>query len=100
MCKDSRGFKVHQVHTKCHMPVNKLPAPPKKCFVSLSDVTLSSCLMFEDKIYRQTCTKTFIPASNVKKLVARKNYFVKTIGIIINPLSEYLNNDSRIAKIV
>ena len=101
MCKDSRGFKVHQAHTKCHMPENKMPAPPKKCFVSLNDAILSSCMTFENKIYRQTCTKNSISASNVKKPVARQKCFVKTIDILINPPSEYLNNDiSQMAKIV
>ena len=49
------------------MPENTLKAPPKKCFVSLNDVILSSCLSFEDKIYYQTSTKIFIPVSNVRK---------------------------------
>ena len=51
MCKESRGLKIHQAKTKCQMPENTLKAPPKKCFVSLNDVILSSCLSFEDKIY-------------------------------------------------
>ena len=66
MCKDSRGLKIHQAKTKCQMPENTLKAPPKKCFVSLNDVILSSCLSFEDKIYYQTLTKIFIPVSNVR----------------------------------
>ena len=70
-----------------------MKAPPKKCFVSLNDIILSSCLSFEDKIYYQTSTKIFIPASNVRKPVASKQCFVKTTDIIITPLSEYLNND-------
>ena len=61
MCKDSRGLKIHQAKTKCQMPENTLKAPPKKCFVSLNDVILSSCLSFEDKIYYQISTKIFIP---------------------------------------
>ena len=93
MCKDSRGLKIHQAKTKCQMPENTLKAPPKKCFVSLNDVILSSCLSFEDKIYYQTSTKIFIPVSNVRKPVASKQCFVKTTDIIITPLSEYLNND-------
>ena len=93
MCKDSRGLKSHKAKTKCQMPENTLIAPPKKCFVSLNDVILSSCLWFEDKIYYQTSTKIFIPVSNVRKLVASKQCFVKTTDIIITPLSEYLNND-------
>ena len=72
---------------------NTSRAPPKKCFVLLIDVILSSCLLFEDKICYQTSTKTFIPLSNVRKPVASKKCFVKTTDIVINPLSEYLNND-------
>ena len=75
------------------MPEITLKAPPKKCFVSLSDVILSSCLSFEDKMYYQTSTKIFIPVSKVKKPVASKQCLVKTTDIIITPLSEYLNND-------
>ena len=93
MCKDSRGLKIHQAKTKCQMPENTLKAPPKKCFVSLNDVILSSCLSFEDKIYYQTSTKIFIPVSNVSKPFASKQCFVKTTDIIITPLSEYLIND-------
>ena len=93
MCKYSRGLKIHQAKTKCQMPENTSKAPPKKCFVSLNDVILSSCLSFEDKFYYQTSTKIFIPVSNVRKTVASKQCFVKTTDIIITPLSEYLNND-------
>ena len=50
-------------------------------------------LSFEDKIYHETSTKTFIPASNVRKPVAGKECFVKTTDSVINPLSESLNND-------
>ena len=92
-CKDSRGLKIHQAKTKCQMPENTLKAPLKKYFVSLNDAILSSCLSFEDKIYYQTSAKTFIPVSNVRKPVASKKCFVKTTNIVINPLSEYLNND-------
>ena len=53
MCKDSRGLKIYQGKTKCQVPENTLKAPPKKCFVSINDVILSSCLSFEDKIYYQ-----------------------------------------------
>ena len=38
-------------------------------------------------------SKAFIPVSNVRKPDASKNCFVKTSDIVINPLSEYLNND-------
>ena len=93
MCKNSRGLKIHQANTKCQMPENTLKAPPKKCFVSLNDVILSSGLSFEDKFYYQTSTKTFIPVSNVRKPLASKKCFVKTTDVVINPLSEYLNND-------
>ena len=61
MCKDSRGLKIHQAKTKCQMPENTLKAPPKKCSLSLNDVILLSCLLFEDKIYYQTSTEIFIP---------------------------------------
>ena len=99
MCKDSRGLKIHQAKTKCQMPENTLKAPPKKCYVSLNDVILSSCLSFEDKIYYQTSTKIFIPVSKVRKPVASKQCFVKTTDIIITPLIEYMNNDiSRCGK--
>ena len=93
MCEDSRGLKIHQAKMKCQMRENTLRAPPKKCFVSLNNVILSSCLSFEDKIYYQTATKIFIPVSNVRKPVASKQCFVKTTDIIITPLSECLNND-------
>ena len=68
----------------------------QETFLSLNDVILSSsciCLSFEDKIYYQTSTKTFIPVLNVRKPVASKKCFVKTTDIVINPLSEYLSND-------
>ena len=93
MCKDSRGLIIHKAKTKCQMPENTLKAPPKKCFVSLNDVILSSCLSFEDKTYYHTSTKIFIPVSNVSKSVVSKQCFVKTTDIIITPLSKYLNND-------
>ena len=93
MCKDSRGLKIYHAKTKCQIPENTLKAPPKKCFVSLNNVILSSCLLFEDKIYYPTSTKIFVPVSNVRKPVASKQCFVKTTDIIIIPLSEYLNND-------
>ena len=93
MCKNSRGLKIHQAKTKCQMAENTLKVPPKKCFVSLNDVILSSCLSFEDRIYYQTSTKTFIPVSNVRKPHASKKCFVKTTDVVINPLSEYLNSD-------
>ena len=83
MCKDSRGLKIHQANTKCQMPENTLKAPPKKCFVLISDVILSSCLSFEDKIYCQTSTKIFIPVLNIRKPVASEQCFVKTTDIII-----------------
>ena len=66
---------------------------PSLCFVSLSDVIFSSCLSFEDKVYCQTCTKTFNPVPNIRKQAASKKCVVKTTDIVINPLSKYLNND-------
>ena len=93
MCKDFRGLKLHQAKTKCQMPENTLKAPFKTCFVSLNDVILSSCLSFEDKIYYQTSTKTFIPVSNVRKPDASKKGFVKTTDKVISSLSDSLNND-------
>ena len=56
-------------------------------------VIVSSCLRCENKIYCQTSTETFIPILNVRTLVASKKCFVKTTDIVIDPLSEYLNND-------
>ena len=88
MRKGSRGLKIHQTKTKCQMPKNTL-----KCVVSLNDEIFSSCLSFEDKIYYQTSTKTFIPVSNVRKPIASKKCFVKTTDIVISSLSEHLNND-------
>ena len=70
MCKNNRGLKIHQEKAKCQTPENKLVAPPQKCFVSLQNVILSSCLTFDDSIYYRTSDNTFIPASNSKKPVA------------------------------
>ena len=89
MCNDSRGLKIHQAKTRCQMPENKLRAPPKKCFVSLNDIIVSSFLSFVDKFYYQTSTKTVIPISNVKKSVISKKCLARTTDIVI---SEYLNN--------
>ena len=50
MCKNNRGLKIHQDKTKCQTPENNLVAPPQKCFVSLQNVILSSCLTFDDSI--------------------------------------------------
>ena len=49
-CKDSRGLKIPQAKIKCQIPENTLKAPPQKCFVSINDIILSSCLLLEDKI--------------------------------------------------
>ena len=92
-CKSSRGLKVHQAKSKCQIPENKLKAPPKKCFVPLQDIVLSSCLTFEDQIYFKTSKETFIPISGNNKPVSGNKCFVQTNDIIVNPLTEYLNND-------
>ena len=93
MCKNNRGLKIHQEKTKCQTPENKLVAPPQKCFVSLQNVILSSCLTFDDSVYYRTSDNTFIPISNSEKLVAGNKCYVQTKDIIIHPLTEYLSND-------
>ena len=72
---------------------NKLVAPPQKCFVSLQNVILSSCLTFHDSIYYKTSDNTFIPISNSEKPVAGNKCYVQTKEIIIHPLTEYLSKD-------
>ena len=93
MCKNSRGLKIHQEKTKCQTPENKLVAPPQKCFVSLQNVILSSCLTFDDGVYYRTSDNTFIPISNSEKPVAGNKCYVQTKDIVIHPLTEYLSND-------
>ena len=93
MCKNNRGLKIHKEKTKCQTPENKLVAPPQKCFVSLQNVTLSSCLTFGDSVYYRTSDNTFIPISNSEKPVAGDKCYVQTKDIIIHPLTEYLSND-------
>ena len=93
MCKNNRGLKIHQEKTKCQTPENKLVAPPQKCFVSLQNVILSSCLTFDDSVYYRTSDNTFIPISNSEKPVAGNKCYVQTKDIIIHPLTEYLSND-------
>ena len=93
MCKNNRGLKIHQDKTKCQTPENNLVAPPQKCFVSLQNVILSSCLTFGDSIYYRTSDNTFIPISNSEKPVAGNKCYVQTKDIIIHPLTEYLSND-------
>ena len=93
MCKNNRGLKIHQDKTKCQTPENNLVAPPQKCFVSLQNVILSSCLTFDDSIYYRTSDNTFIPISNSEKPVAGNKCYVQTKDIIIDPLTEYLSND-------
>ena len=87
------GLKIHQEKTKCQTPENKLVAPPKKSFVSLQNVILSSCLTFDDCVYCRTSDNTFIPISNSEKPVACNKCYVQTKDIIIHPLTEYLSND-------
>ena len=93
MCKNNRGLKIHQEKTKCQTPENKLVAPPQKCFVSLQNVILSSCLTFDDSVYYRTSDNTFIPISNSEKPVAGNKCYVQTKDVIIHPLTEYLSND-------
>ena len=64
-----------------------------KCFVSLQNVILSSCLTFDDSVYYRTSDNTFIPISNSEKPVAGNKCYVQTKDIIIHPLTEYLSND-------
>ena len=91
--KSSRGLKVHQPKSKCQIPENKLKAPSKKCFVSLQEIFLSSCLIFEDHIYFKTSEETFIPISGKNKPVSGNECFVQTSDIIVNSLTDYSNND-------
>ena len=92
ICKNNRGPKIHQERSKCQTPENKLVAPPQKCFVSLQNVILSSCLTFDDGVYYRTSDNTFIPISNSEKPVAGNKCYVQTKDIIIHPLIEYLSN--------
>ena len=73
---------------KCQTPENKLLAPPQKCFVSLQNVILSSCLTFDDGVYYRTSDNTFILISSS----GNKSY-VQTKDIIIHLLTEYLSNN-------
>ena len=93
MCKNNRGLRIHQEKTKCQTPENKLVAPPQKCFVSLQNIILSSCLTFDDGVCYRTSDNTFIPISNSEKPVAGNKCYVQTKNIIIHPLTEYLSND-------
>ena len=92
-CKSSRGLKVHQAKSKCQIPENKLKALLKKCFMSLQDIILSSCLTFEDHIYFSTSEKNYSFISGENKPVSGNKCYVQTSDIIVNPLTEYLNND-------
>ena len=84
MCKNNRGLEIHQDKTKCQAPENNLVAPPQKCFVSLQNVILSSCLTFDDSIYYRTSDNTFIPISNSEKLlVTSAMYKRKTLLSIL-----------------
>ena len=93
MCKNNRDLKIHQEKTKCQTPENKFVAPPQKCFVSLQNVILSSCLTFDDGVYYRTSDNTFIPISNSEKPVAGNKCYVQTKDIVIHPLTECLSND-------
>ena len=94
MCKNNRGLRIHQEKAKCQTPENKLVAPPQKCFVSLQNIILSSCLTFDYVVYYRTSDNTFIPISNSEKPVAGNKCYVQTKDIIIHPLTEYLSNDT------
>ena len=48
-----------------------------KCFVSLQNVILSSCLTFDDSVYYRTSDNTFIPISNSEKPVAGNKCYVQ-----------------------
>ena len=48
---------------------------------------------FEDRIYFKTSEETFIPISGKNKPVYGSKCFVQTSDIIVNHLTEYLNND-------
>ena len=50
MCKNNRGLKIDQEKSKCQTPKNELITPPRKCFVSLQNVILSSCFLFDDSV--------------------------------------------------
>ena len=93
MYKNNRGLSIHQEKTKCQTPGNKSVALPQKCFVSLQNVILSSCLTFDDGVYYRTSDNTFSPISNIEKPVAGNKCCVQTKDIIIHPLTEYLSND-------
>ena len=93
MCKNNRGLKIHQDKTISQTPENNLVAPPQKCFVSLQNVILSSCLTFDDSIYYRTSDNTFIPISNSEKPVTGNKCYVQMKDIIIHPLTEYLSSD-------
>ena len=93
MCKNNRGLRIHQEKTKCQIPENKLVAPPQKCFVSLQNVILSSCLNFDDGFYYRTSDNTFIPISDSEKPGAGNKCYVQMKNIIIHPLTEYLSNN-------
>ena len=93
LCKNNRGLKIHQEKTKCQTPENKLVALPQKCFVSLQNIILSSCITFDDGVYAKTSDNTFIPISNSEKPVAGNKCYVQTKDKIIHALTEYLSND-------
>ena len=93
MCESNRHLKIDQEKNKCQTPENKLVAPPQKCFVSVQNVILASCLAFDDGVYYRTSDNTVIPISDSEKPVAGNKCYVQTKEIIIHPLTEYLSND-------
>ena len=93
MYENNRGLKIHQEKTKCHTLENKFVGPSPEHFVSIQNVTLSSCLTFDDSIYYRTSENTFIPISNSEKPVAGSKCYVQTKDIIIHNFAEHLSND-------
>ena len=80
ICKNNRGLRIHQEKIKCQTLENKLVAPPQKCFVSLQNIILSSCLTFDDGVCYRTSDNTFIPTSNSEKPVAGNKCYVLSCG--------------------
>ena len=78
---------------KCQTPENERVAPFPKCFISVQNVILSSCLTFDDSIYYKTSEDPFIPISNSEKPVAVNKFYAQAEDIIIHHFTEYLSND-------
>ena len=93
LCKNLRGLKLHQIKAKCQASENKLTGPDKRCFVSLTDILNTSFLKFGDIIYCKTPSNTFVPICNFDKPISAAQCFVKTNDIVIDPISEYFNDN-------